>query len=77
MNRLNAGKRAQVYSPANGFSKKIENHGHAIALHFMHYNFAGFKTLRVAPVKVAGSANHVWAVEGLVGLIRGAGLEAA
>ena len=23
----------------NGFSKKMENHGHAVALHFMHYNF--------------------------------------
>lgn len=23
----------------NGFSKKIENHGHSVALHFMHYNF--------------------------------------
>jgi len=26
----------------NGFSKKIENHGHAVALHYMHYNFAAF-----------------------------------
>ena len=25
----------------NAFSKKIENHGHAIALYFMYYNFAG------------------------------------
>ena len=24
----------------NGFSKKVENHAHAISLHFMHYNFA-------------------------------------
>ncbi len=23
----------------NAFSKKIENHTHAVALHFMHYNF--------------------------------------
>jgi hypothetical protein len=23
----------------NGFSKKVENHAHAVALHFMHYNF--------------------------------------
>jgi len=22
----------------NGFSKKVENHAHAVALHFMHYN---------------------------------------
>jgi IS1 family transposase len=23
----------------NGFSKKVENHAHAVALHYMHYNF--------------------------------------
>ena len=33
---------------SNGFSKKIENHEHAIALHYMYYNFARIhKTLRV------------------------------
>jgi IS1 family transposase len=26
----------------NGFSKKLENHEHALALYFMYYNFAGF-----------------------------------
>ena len=26
----------------NAFSKKLENHGHAVALYFMHYNFAEF-----------------------------------
>jgi hypothetical protein len=26
----------------NGFSKKIENHAHAVSPHFMYYNFAGF-----------------------------------
>lgn len=25
---------------ANGFSKKLQNHEAAVALHFMHYNFA-------------------------------------
>ena len=39
------------YSPAkNGFSKKLENHAAAVALHYMHYNFARIhKTLRVTP----------------------------
>jgi len=23
----------------NAFSKKAQNHAHAVALHFMHYNF--------------------------------------
>ena len=32
-----------------GFSKKIENHACAVALHYMHYNFERIhKTLRVS-----------------------------
>jgi hypothetical protein len=39
----------------NGFSKKVENHGHAVALYFMHYNFCRIhKTLRVTPAMEAG-----------------------
>jgi IS1 family transposase len=54
----------------NAFSKKIENHGHAIALHFLHYNFCRVhKTLRVTPAMEAGLADHVWTIEELVGLI--------
>lgn len=26
----------------NGFSKKVENHAHAVSLHDMYYNFSGF-----------------------------------
>jgi IS1 family transposase len=48
----------------NGFSKKIENFGHAVAIHYMHYNFARVhKTLRVTPAMEAGIADHVWTVE--------------
>jgi IS1 family transposase len=54
----------------NGFSKKIENHEAAIALHFMHYNFCRIhKTLRVTPAMEAGLAGHVWSIEELVGLM--------
>jgi hypothetical protein len=54
----------------NGFSKKIENHGHAVALHFMHYNFCRVhKTLRVTPAMEAGISNHVWTLEELVSLL--------
>ena len=54
----------------NAFSKKLENHGAAIALHYMHYNFCRVhKTLRVTPAIEAGLAGHVWSVEGLVGLL--------
>lgn len=54
----------------NGFSKKIENHGHAVALHFMYYNFVRIhKTLRVTPAMEAGIADHVWSMEELIGLL--------
>jgi len=39
----------------NAFSKKIENLGHAVALHFMYYNFCCIhRTLRVTPAMEAG-----------------------
>jgi IS1 family transposase len=48
----------------NGFSKKVENHAHAVALHFMHYNFAKIhKSLRVTPAMAAGLADHVWGLD--------------
>jgi IS1 family transposase len=54
----------------NGFSKKAENHAHAVALHYLHYNFARIhKTLRVTPAMEAGLANHVWSLEEIVGLL--------
>lgn len=54
----------------NGFSKKIENHGHAVALHFMYYNFVRVhKTLRVTPAMESGLTDHVWTLEDLVGLL--------
>ncbi|MCU1256972.1 MAG: uncharacterized protein JWM83_3271 [Candidatus Angelobacter sp.] len=54
----------------NGFSKKVENHGHAVALHFMHYNFCRIhKTLRVTPAMEAGLTDHVWTIEELLSLL--------
>lgn len=54
----------------NGFSKKVENHEHAIALHFMHYNFCRIhQTLRVTPAMEAGVADHVWSLADLVALL--------
>ena len=55
----------------NAFSKKVENHEAAIALHFMHYNFARIhQTLRVTPAMAAGIADHVWTLEEIVALIQ-------
>jgi len=54
----------------NGFSKKLENHAYAVALHFMYCNFARIhQTLRVTPAMEAGLAHHVWSIEELVSLV--------
>jgi hypothetical protein len=54
----------------NAFSKKIENHEAAIALHFMYYNFARVhQTLRVTPAMEAGVSDHAWSIEEIVGLL--------
>jgi IS1 family transposase len=54
----------------NGFSKKVENHEHALALYFMYYNFARIhQTLRVTPAMEAGVSDHVWNIEEIVALI--------
>jgi IS1 family transposase len=54
----------------NGFSKKLENHAHQIALYFMHYNYCRIhKSLRVTPAMEARLTNHVWTIEELCGLI--------
>jgi hypothetical protein len=44
----------------NAISKKVENLGWAVALHFMYYNFCRVhQTLRVTPAMEAGIADHV------------------
>jgi hypothetical protein len=54
----------------NAFSKKIENHEHAIALYFFYYNFCRIHlTLRVTPAMAAGVSDHVWEIEEIVGLL--------
>ena len=54
----------------NAFSKKIENHEAAIALHFMHYNFCRVhQTLRVTPAMEAKLSDHVWSLGEVVALL--------
>ena len=54
----------------NGFSKNVEMHEHAIAPHFMHYNFARVHdSLRVSPAMEAGVTNHLWTAEEIAGLL--------
>jgi len=57
----------------NAFSKKLENHEYALALYFMHYNFARpHKTLSnpyaTTPAMAAGVSDHVWTIEEIVKL---------
>lgn len=53
----------------NAFSKKVENHVHAVSMHFMFYNFGRIhKTLRVTPAMAAGVTDHVWSLEEICGL---------
>ena len=54
----------------NAFSKKIENHMAAIALHFMYYNFARIhQSPRMTPAMAAGVTNRLWEVEDIVALL--------
>lgn len=51
----------------NGFSKKIENHCYAIALHFVYYNFCKIhKTLRTTPAMEAGLTKDLMEISDIV-----------
>jgi hypothetical protein len=64
MNRLTIEKRVQI------LSAKIENLAYALALHFVHYNFARIhQSLRVTPAMEAGISDHVWSMEEIVSLV--------
>lgn len=54
----------------NAFSKKVENLEHAVALHYMHYNFCRIhQTLRVTPAMEAGVSDHVWSLNEIIALL--------
>jgi IS1 family transposase len=58
----------------NGFSKKAENLAAAVALHYMHYNFARpHMSLKNpyprTPAMAAGVADHVWTLAEIAGLL--------
>jgi hypothetical protein len=53
----------------NAFSKKVENHAYAVALHIMYYNFVKLHSkLRVTPAMAAGVTDRVWEVSDIVAL---------
>jgi len=63
----------------NGFSKKVEYHLYAVALHTMYYNFCrAHQTLtaerggiKTTPAMAAGLADRVWTVDDLLNLLHG------
>ena len=58
----------------NAFSKKLENHAHSVALHFMHYNFIRPHASLggVTPAMEAGVTTSPWEIEDLVKRIEAA-----
>jgi len=54
----------------NGFSKKVENHSYAVALHFMYYNFVRIhSTLKITPAMAADVTDRLWEIGDIVKLI--------
>ena len=54
----------------NGFSKTVQNHKHAVALHYFHYNFIRrHQTLKTTPAVAAGIADKVWTMLDFVRLM--------
>jgi hypothetical protein len=53
----------------NGFSKKLDNHIHQVAMFYMWYNFGRVHTtLKKTPAIAAGLSSHVWSIQEIVGL---------
>lgn len=54
----------------NAFSKKVDNLGHAVALHFMHYNFCRIhQSVRCSPAMAAGVSDRLWEIEDIARLL--------
>jgi len=54
----------------NAFSKKVENHAHAVALHMMYYNFVRIhKTLRITPAMAASVSDRLWEIGDIAALV--------
>jgi IS1 family transposase len=54
----------------NAFSKKIENHCYALALHFLYYNFVRVhQTLKTTPAMAAGVTSRLWEMKDVVAML--------
>lgn len=57
----------------NAFSKKVENHAYAVALHMMYYNFVKMHSkLRMSPAMAAGVSDRLWEIGDIVKLVEDA-----
>ncbi len=54
----------------NAVSKKMENHAHAMALHFLYYNFVRIHTtLKMTPAMAAGVTDRLWEIADMVSVL--------
>ena len=54
----------------NAFSKKVDNHIHALAIYFMHYNFVRLhQSLPITPAMAAGITPKLWSLEDMVRMV--------
>jgi IS1 family transposase len=54
----------------NAFSRKVENHAYAVALHMMYYNFVRLHSkLRMSPAMAAGVSDRLWEIDDIVALV--------
>jgi IS1 family transposase len=61
----------------NAFSKKVENHAHSVALHYMFYNYCRLhQTLRITPAMAANLSDHIWSIEELCAILSSAACSA-
>jgi hypothetical protein len=54
----------------NAFSKKLENHYYAMALHFLYYNFVRVhQALKMTPAMAAGVSKRLWEMKDVVDML--------
>jgi hypothetical protein len=54
----------------NALLKKVQNHAHAMALHFLYYNFARIhQTLKVTPAMRASVTKRLWEMTDVVDML--------
>ncbi|WOJ91757.1 helix-turn-helix domain-containing protein (plasmid) [Methylocapsa polymorpha] len=55
------------------FSKKVENHAYAVALHMTYYNFVRIHLkLRMTPAMAAGVSDRLWEIGDIVAIVEAA-----